>query len=192
MSDLLRIAYGDFIHFSVLLSQMLFALEFSCRMLNTLGCYNFALMVSKSETIQHDQVRKQLKRFSEKQGHECEICSVRDACYFGVDFNALARIYAYAMKIRQMADYTAKFASLDVFRSQLGEPHFPYFSSLIETVERNFHIAVRCFPETYYKLIGKFLFLEIQRRNLYPPMSWTCAMIRDFLRKREKSGNASM
>lgn len=31
--DLIRIVYGDFIHLSVLLSQMFFALEFSCRML---------------------------------------------------------------------------------------------------------------------------------------------------------------
>jgi len=76
----------------------------------------------KSEVIQHREVWKQLKKLGQKNGYDCEACAVKDSCHFEIDFSALARVYAYAMKVRQIADYTTKFASLNIFKSGLFEP----------------------------------------------------------------------
>lgn len=185
MADLLRIAYGDFIHLSILLSQMFFALEFSCRMICALGCYNFALKISRAEVVQHDEVWKQLKRFGEKQAHQCEICIVRNTCNFEVDFNALARIYAYAMKVRQIADYTTKFASLDILKSHLAEPPFIYFAALMDVTETNFYMAKDCIPSSHLKSTQKLDYLAEERKNLYPPISWTNTIVMKFFKERD-------
>ena len=187
MADLLRLAYGDFIHLSILLSQMFFALEFSCRMICSLGCYNFALKISRAEVIQHDEVWKQLKRFGKKQGHQCEICIVRDTCDFGVDFNSLARIYAYAMKVRQISDYTTKFASLDILKSHLAEPPFIYFAALIDIMETNFYMAKDCIPSSHMKSAPKLDYLAKERKNLYPPISWANTIIMKFFKERDNT-----
>ena len=184
MPDLLRIAYGDFIHLSILLSQMFFALEFSCRMICALGCYSFALKVSKAEVIQHDEVWKQLKRFGEKQGHQCEICVVRNTCNFEVDFNALARIYAYAMKVRQIADYTTKFASLNILKSHLAEPPFIYFAALMDVMETNFCMAKDCILSSHIESTQKIGYLAKERKNLYPPISWINNTVMEFFKDR--------
>jgi len=185
MPDLLRIAYGDFIHLSVLLSQMFFALEFSCRTICALGCYNFALRISQAEVIQHDEVWKQLKRFGERRDNQCQICIVRDTCDFEVDFNTLARIYAYSMKIRQIADYTTRFASLNILNSHLAEPPFFYFASLMEVMETNFHIAKKCFPSSYLMSIPMLSYFAEVRKNLYPPISWTNTVVMKSLQERD-------
>jgi len=185
MADLLRIAYGDFIHLSILLSQMFFALEFSCRMMSALGCYNFALKISRAEVVQHDEVWKQLKRFGQKQSHECEICIVRNTCDFDVDFNALARIYAYAMKVRQISDYTTKFASFDILKSHLAEPPFIYFAALVDVMETNFYTTRDCIPSSPLKSTQKLVYLAEERKNLYPPISWINTIIMDFFKKRD-------
>ena len=90
--DTVKIAYGDFVHLSVLLSQMFFALEFSSKMLCAFGCYRFALKASKSEVIQHKEVWRQLKRLEQKKGYDCETCVVKASCNFEIDFSALARV----------------------------------------------------------------------------------------------------
>ena len=173
MPNLLRIAYGDFIHLSILLSQMFFALEFSCRMLCGFGCYNFALKVSRAEVVQHDEVWKQLKRFGEKQGHQCEICIVRETCDFDVDFLALARIYAYAMKVRQISDYTTKFASLDVLNSYLAQPPFIYFAALMDVMETNFFMAKDCIPSPHLKSTPKLVYFAKERISVHPYLGLT-------------------
>jgi len=185
MADLLRIAYGDFIHLSILLSQMFFALEFCCRMLCGFGCYNFALKISRAEVVQRDEVWKSLKRLGEKQGHQCEICIVRETCNFNIDFKALARIYAYAMKIRQVSDYTTKFASFDVLKSHLAEPPFIYFAALMDVLETNFYMAKDCIPSPHLKSIPKLVYFAEERKNLYPPISWINTIIMDFFKKRK-------
>lgn len=185
-SDLIRIAYGDFIHLSILLSQMFFALEFSCRMLCSLGCYNFALKALRAEVIQHDELWKQLKWLGSKEGTNCEICVVRDTCNFKIDFLSLARIYAYAMKVRQVSDYTTRFASLNIFNSQLANPPFAYFQTLTEIVERNFYLARDCISKRHLNLIPELVFFSKQRRDFYPPISFVNSMIENFLIEREK------
>jgi hypothetical protein len=184
--DLIRIAYGDFIHLSILLSQMFFALEFSCRTLCSLGCYNFALKALRAEVIQHDELWKQLKWIGSKQGQNCEICVVRDTCDSKIDFLSLARIYAYAMKVRQVSDYTTRFASLNIFKSELANPPFAYFLTLTEVMERNFRITRDCIPKRHLSLIPKLVVLGKHRREFYPPISLTNSIIRNFLLEREK------
>jgi len=184
MPDLLRIAYGDFIHLSILLSQMFFALEFSCRTLCSLGCYHFALRISKDEVVQHNEVWKQLKRFSEKKGHQCDICNVRETCDFNIDFLALARIYAYAMKIRQISDYTNVFSSLDVLNTGLAMPPFIYFDSLIGVMETNFSVAKDSIPFSLLNSTPILIYLAEERKKLYPSTSQINVKIIDYFKKK--------
>lgn len=171
--DTVKIAYEDFVHLSVLLSQMFLALEFSCKMLCAFGCYRFALKVSQSEVIQHKEVWKQLEKLAQKKGYDCETCVVKASCNFKIDFSALASIYAYSMKVRQVADYTTRLASLNIFKSGLFSPPFTYFSSLIEIVENNFFLGKRCLPERYLSSVAApFLVFQKRRKELYAPFSW--------------------
>jgi hypothetical protein len=179
--ELLRIAYGDFIHLSILLSQMFFALEFSCRTLCSLGCYDFALKVLRAEVIQHDELWKQLKLIGLKQGRNCEICVVRDTCNFKIEFLSLARIYAYAMKVRQVSDYTTRFASLNIFKSELANPPFTYFLTLTEIVEKNFCLTMDCIPKRHFSLIPALVYLRELRKEIYPSISSTNSMVKNFL-----------
>lgn len=186
MPDLLRIAYGDFIHLSILLSQMFFALEFSCRVLCSLGCYYFALRISRDEVVQHNDVWKQLKQLSEKTGHKCDICSVRETCDFNINFHALARIYAYAMKVRQISDYTNVFSSLDVIKTQLANPPFIYFDSLIGIMETNFSIAKDSIPNSLLKSTPILIYLGEERKNLYPSIPQINSKILDYFKKKKE------
>lgn len=173
LTDVMKIAYEDFVQLSVLLSQMFFALEFSCKMLCSIGCYKFACKVLKSEVIQHRELWKQLKKLGQKTDGECDICAVKESCNFQIDFLALARVYAYAIKIRQLVDYKTKLSSLDIFKSGLFEPPFLYLSHLPRIIENNFLLAKKSLPERF--LAGApFLFsLSMEKRKkLYAPFSW--------------------
>lgn len=101
-----KMAYVDFTNLLMIASQMFFALEFYCKILCALGCVKFALKIARSEVIQHNACWKQIKRFSEKDCTYCETCIVSETCKSEMNFEALSRIYAYSMKIRQIADYT--------------------------------------------------------------------------------------
>jgi len=131
-----RVAYVDFSNMLMIASQMFFALEFYCRILCALGCVRFALKVSRAEMVQHRDLWKQVKRFSDKNTY-CETCLVSDTCKSKIDFGALARIYAYSMKVRQVADYTPKLVSLNIFKSGLIEPPLTYFSSVHSLLKEN-------------------------------------------------------
>lgn len=173
LTDLMKIAYEDFAHLSVLLSQMFFALEFSCRMLCSIGCYKFACKVLKSEVIQHKEVWKQLKKLGGKTDGDCDICAVKESCNFQIDFLALARVYAYATKIRQIVDYTDRLASLNIFESGLFEPPFSYFSHLTSIVENNFLLAKKSLPKEFLAMTHSLSFRDMgERKKLYAPFSW--------------------
>jgi len=189
LADLVKIAYGDFIHLSILLSQMFFALEFSTRMLCGLGCYRFALKVSNSEVIQHEEVWRQLKKLGRKVGYNCETCVVKSSCNFEVEFSILAKIYAYAMKIRQIVDYTTRLASLNLFKSELLKPPFVYFSSLIKIVEKNFEIGRQCIPQNYLHLVAD-PFIIFERKQLYSPFSWDERELKNMTAKNPKDALA--
>jgi|GEM_PF-6218305 len=131
-----KFVYVDFSNMLMIASQMFFALEFYCRILCALGCVKFALKVSRAEIVQHRDWWEQLKRFSNKSTY-CETCLVFDTCKSKIDFGALARIYAYSMKVRQIADYTPKLVSLNIFKSGLIEPPLTYFLSVHSLLKEN-------------------------------------------------------
>lgn len=189
--DTTKIAYEDFVHLSVLLSQMFFALEFSCKMLCGFGCYRFALKVSKSEIIQHKEIWRQLKKLGQKTGYDCEVCAVKESCDFEIDFLALARVYAYAMKVRQIADYTTRLASLNIFKSGLFEPPLEYFSCLTKIVENNFFLGKKCLPDKYLSRVPvRFLLFSEKRRELYAPFSWDEAELKRVTAKQPENALA--
>ena len=167
--DALKLCYIDLVRLSMLLSQMFFALEFSCRNVCALSCYRFALKVARSEVIQHGELWRTLKKLGEKTGVDCEACAVLSTCNFKIDFLALSRIYAYATKIRQIADYTPKFSSLDIFKSKIlsrTPTGIPYFHCLVEITEANFDLIKGCLDQ---QLATRFW---IPRKKLYGPFSW--------------------
>lgn len=125
-----KVVYVDFSNILMIASQMFFALEFYCRILCALGCIRFALKVARAEILQHRDWWEHLKRLSDKNHIYCETCLTLPTCKSEVDFGALARIYAYSMKIRQIADYTPKLVSFDIFKSGLIEPPLIYFQSI--------------------------------------------------------------
>lgn len=173
LTDTIKIAYEDFVHLSVLLPQMFFALEHSCKMLCSIGCYKFACKVLKSEVIQHRELWKQLKKLGHKTDGDCDICAVKESCNFQIDFLALARVYAYTTKIRQLVDYTTRLASLGIFKSGLFEPPFPYFSHLTSIVENNFLLAKKSLPKSFLVRVPSLSFYSMEeRKKLYAPFSW--------------------
>jgi len=185
--DLEKIAYQDFVSLSVLLSQMFFALEFSCRMVCGIGCYRFAIRIIRSEVIQHKELWKQLKRLGEKTGGDCEVCAVKESCDFRINFLALARLYAYATKVRQIVDYTTKLASLNIFKSGLFEPPFPYFSHLSKVVESNFLLVQKSLPHRLLSSFSaRFSFQINTRKELYAPFSWDEKELRRLTAKQSK------
>jgi len=185
--DTMKIAYEDFVHLSVLLSQMFFALEFSCRMLCSIGCYKFAHKISRSEVIQHKELWRQLKKLGKKTGGECDVCAVRESCDFEIDFLALARVYAYAIKMRQIVDYTNRLASLNIFKSGLFDPPFPYLSYLTKIVESNFLLAKKSLPDKFLLRVPARFSLSIKaREKLYAPFSWDEKELRRHTIKRPK------
>jgi tetratricopeptide (TPR) repeat protein len=189
--DITKIAYVDFVHLSILLSQMFFSLEFSCRLLCSLACYRFSLKVLRSEVIQHKEVWKQVKRLGQNKGDDCEACAVRDSCRFEINFQALANAYAYAMKVRQIADYTTRLASLNIFKSGLFNPPLTYFSYLTKVVESNFLLAKRCLPDKYLPHVAaRFLFFADKRKELYSPFSWDEAELKQLTGKQPKDALA--
>ena len=167
--DAFKLCYVDLVHLSMLLSQMFFALEFSCRNVCALSCYRFALKVAKSRVIQHRELWRTLKKLGEKTDIDCEACAVLSTCNFKIDFLSLSRIYAYATKIRQIAGYTPKFSSLDIFKSDIlprTPTSMPYFACLVEITEANFDLIKGCLDQ---QLATRFF---IPRKKLYGPFSW--------------------
>jgi len=148
ISESFKVVYVDFSNVLMIASQMFFALEFYCRILCALGCVKFALRIARAEIVQHRDWWEQLKRLSDKSHTNCETCLALDTCKSKVDFKALARIYAYLMKIRQITDYTPKLVSFDIFKSGLIEPPLTYFKSVQSLLKEN---------TLFYDCLAKFM-----------------------------------
>ena len=179
-----KLAYIDFSNILMIASQMFFALEFYCRILAALGCVRFALKVARAEIVQHRDLWEQIKRFSNKSNY-CETCLVSETCKFKIDFEALARIYAYSMKVRQIADYTPKLVSLNIFKSGLIEPPFTYFSSIHSLLKEN-TVFYDCLTESMPTLgYGRREFLK----ELRSPFIWGDEdRLKEAIREKEDTG----
>jgi tetratricopeptide (TPR) repeat protein len=176
----IKIAYVDFSNLSMIASQTLFALEFYCKILCALGCAKFALRVARAEAIQHNTCWKQLKRFSNKNCTYCETCVVSDTCKSNIDFEALSRIYAYSMKIRQIADYTPKFASFDI-RCLIEHNYFGYLEFLLRENTLFYKCLIDVMPNIWH--VRKELVNELKT-----PFIWSDEEgLKDALRKNQNS-----
>ena len=74
------------------ISQIFFCIEHCCKIVCSLGNVEFAQKVACDKIIQHENVFKTLREFGGKR--------------YLLDFDALRRLYAYAIKTRMVADYT--------------------------------------------------------------------------------------
>ena len=166
-TESLKIVYADFSNLATTASQLFFALEFYCKVLCSLGCLRFALSVAKSQLIHHNRCRKQLRRFQNKKNNYCGKCEISDKCMSKIDFDALYRIYAYSMKIRQIADYRPKFISFDIMKSGLIEPPFVYFESLKRLLREKSMIH-----KSLANVAPRFLVMETIEKELTSPFIW--------------------
>jgi len=167
----LKIVYIDFSNLLMIASQIFFALEFYCKILCALGCVKFALKLARAELIQHNHCWKQLKRFSNKNCSYCETCVVSDTCTSEIAFEALSRIYCYSMKIRQIADYTPKFISFDIFKSGLIEPPLVYFKHL-ESVLKEYSLFYKCLADVMPEIGTRDAFRKTIAKELMSPFIW--------------------
>lgn len=116
----LEITYINFIVIiGGLINLVFFVFETECKILCSLGCFAFSIIYARNDIIQHNDVWKTLKKLSQNDPREsinCEICQMRRECDFSIDFEALANIYCYAIKIRMLADYDELF-----YKNQMWE-----------------------------------------------------------------------
>lgn len=167
----LKIVYVDFSNLLMIASQIFFVLEFYCKILCALGCVKFALKLARAEVVQHNYCWKQLKRFSDKNCSYCETCVVSDTCTSKIDFEALSRIYCYSMKIRQIADYTPKLISFNMFKSGLMEPPFTYFTHLKPILKEN-SLIYKCLSDNMPEIRARYVFGKSIAKELASPFLW--------------------
>ena len=134
--------------------------------------------------MQHRAIWKQLKRFSKKDNY-CETCLLSDKCKSKINFGALARIYVYSLRVRQIADYTPKLVSFNIFKSGLVEPPLTYFSSIHSLLRENslFYDCLADFMPTMKN--GRRKLLE----ELRSPFIWGDEdRLKEAIREREDKG----
>jgi len=95
-------------YISKIANEWFFIIENICKIYCGFTCYEFAVKLATHKIINHGDVHKTLKRLSKekKEKVQCIVCKNKGNCKFKFDFKMLANIYAYSMRIRQLADYT--------------------------------------------------------------------------------------
>lgn len=140
----LQLAFIQFVGLiSGLVSTMFFAFESSCKMSCSLGCFSFAVLFARDEIIQHRTIWKTLRRLGETgktTETRCITCLMNKDCNFEIDYEALANIYCYAIKIRMLTDYELFFYENPSIWSQIEE----YFKKLREIIDSQKEIETKC------------------------------------------------
>ena len=126
-----------------LVNQAFFALESSCKIIGSLGCIHFSIRFASNLIIQHSDVWQVLKRLGKlsEEGINCKICRVNNSCKFSVNFEALANVYCYAIKIRMLSDYDDLFYS----HQESWEKVELYFDKIEKIINENMMIKNKCF-----------------------------------------------
>jgi len=91
---------------------MFFAFESACKVSCSLGCYAYSIQYARSEIMSHGDIWRTLKILGKVDGgqdNKCLICSMEKTCHFAINFEALANVYCYAIKIRMLSDYSEFF-----------------------------------------------------------------------------------
>ena len=104
-----QLTYINFMTMVIGLINLIFSVfETECKVICSLSCFAFSIIYAQNKIIQHNEVWKALRRLSRigsRKSINCEICQMQNDCEFLMDFEALANIYCYAIKIRMIADY---------------------------------------------------------------------------------------
>lgn len=137
---------NNFIHFIAgiggFINQAFFAFESACKILCSLGCFSFSILYAKHEIISHRDVWRYLKWLGKIiQGNvRCQICKVSDTCKFSINFEALANVYCYAIKLRMLSDYEDFFYNYE----ESWEKIKVYFDKIKEVINSQKNIKEKC------------------------------------------------
>lgn len=139
-----QLSYIQFVGLiSGLINLMFFAFESSCKVSCSFGCWSFAVSFAKNKIIQHNTIWRALRRLGnieEKTETRCAGCLMDKSCDFEIDFEALANIYCYAIKIRMLTDYEVFFYENPEVWDQIEE----YFKKLRKVIDSQKAIETKC------------------------------------------------
>ena len=139
-----RLSYIQFVGLiSGLINLMFFAFESSCKMSCSFGCWDFAMLFANNRIIQHDTIWRTLRRLGkigEKTYTRCTACLMDKNCDSEIDFEALANIYCYAIKIRMLTDYEDFFYENSEVWNQIEK----YFKKLKGVIDSQKTIETKC------------------------------------------------
>jgi len=142
----LQLSYIQFVGLiSGLINLMFFAFESSCKVSCSFGCWNFAVLFARDEIIQHGIIWRTLRRLGKimektKTKTRCVACLMDKSCVFEIDFEALANVYCYAIKIRMLTDYEDFFYENREVWYQIEE----YFKKLTKVIDSQKAIETKC------------------------------------------------
>jgi len=129
-----------------LVNLIFFAFEAECKIFCALGCFHFSLKYANEIYTQHNVIWKTLKKLDAKESNQkgdssfiCEICQMRRECDLSKNFETLANIYNYSIKIRMIADYREFF-----YKNNVSDLIKKYFDNLIEIITIQEYIKKKC------------------------------------------------
>jgi len=127
------------------ISLSFFAFESACRVCCSLTCETYAHKVGNCQVMHHYDVWKTLKRLGglERSSQDCIKCNILSTCQFTTDFEALSKIYSYAIKVRMLANYRDFFYITQTLWAYMMQIYIPY---LTETIKSQKRLINRCFP----------------------------------------------
>ncbi|MFX0070939.1 MAG: hypothetical protein ACFFAO_07605 [Candidatus Hermodarchaeota archaeon] len=145
--ELISSYYIKFIGFlGGLVNLIFFAFEAQCKIFCALGCFHFSLKYANEIYTQHDMIWKTLKKLDTKESSQkhdtsfiCEICQIRRECELSKNFETLANIYNYSIKIRMIADYREFF-----YKNNVSNFIKIFFDNLIEIITIQEYIKKKC------------------------------------------------
>jgi len=140
----IQLSYNQFVGVvSGLINTIFFAFESSCKVSCSLGCWEFAILFSTNNIIQHNFIWKTLRRLGkvmQEKTTRCDRCLMDEGCDFEIDFEALANSYCYAIQMRMLMDYEIFFYENSKIWKQVEE----YFKKLREIIDCQKVIQNKC------------------------------------------------
>lgn len=130
------VAIGAFVN------QVFFAFEAECKILCSIGCFAFSLLYAQNEIFSHNDVWRILKRLGKisQRSVNCQICRISDSCDFSINFEALANVYCYTIKVRMLSDYEDFFYNY----RESWEKIKVYFDKVKEVITSQIEIKEKC------------------------------------------------
>jgi len=133
-----------------LIDSTFFAFESECKTFCSLACFGFSIFYALDEIIQHKDIWLTLKRLGnavQTLSTDCEICLMKENCRFSINFEALANVYCYAIKVRMLADYEDFF-----YTTQIWEGIKVYFDKLKHIMHNQALIKDKCLEKELWQV----------------------------------------